>query len=148
MEKTTNTIEIQVIGAPVPQGSLVGNPRFGGLRYTNDALLKEWRSKVIIALADAAPDDWNQNAPLYVTAYFKFVRPKSHYGVRGLLRSAPPHKATKPDLDKLTRGIGDSIEQAGIARNDSQIIRWTVSKMWTDEKEPPGVRLLISKANG
>ena len=144
MEGTKNSIEIEVIGSPVPQGSLVGNPRFGGLRYSNDALLKEWRSKVIIALADAAPKDWDQNAPLYVTAYFKFVRPKSHYGVRGLLRSAPPHKATKPDLDKLTRGIGDSIEQAGIARNDSQIIRWTVSKMWTDEKEPPGVRLLIS----
>jgi len=144
MEGAKNTIEIEVIGAPVPQGSLVGNPRFGGLRYSNDALLKEWRSKVIIALADTAPDDWDQNAPLYVTAYFKFIRPKSHYGVKGLRPSAPEHKATKPDLDKLVRGIGDSIEQAGIARNDSQIIRWTVSKMWTDEKEPPGVQVIIT----
>ena len=143
-----NTIEIEVIGQPVPQGSLVGNPRFGGLRYTNDALLKEWRSRVIVALADAAPDDWNQNAPLYVAAHFRFVRPKSHYGVKGLRPSAPAHKATKPDLDKLTRGIGDSIEQSGIARNDSQNVRWTVSKMWTDDQQPPGVRLLISKANG
>ncbi len=148
MEGAKNTIEIEVIGAPVPQGSLVGNPRFGGLRYSNDALLKEWRSKVIIALADTAPDDWDQNAPLYVTAYFKFIRPKSHYGVKGLRPSAPEHKATKPDLDKLVRGIGDSIEQAGIARNDSQIIRWTVSKMWAGEQGPPGVRILISKASG
>jgi len=148
MEGAKNTIEIEVIGAPVPQGSLVGNPRFGGLRYSNDALLKEWRSKVIIALADAAPEDWDQNAPLYVTAYFKFIRPKSHYGVKGLRPSAPEHKATKPDLDKLVRGIGDSIEQAGIARNDSQIIRWTVSKMWAGEQGPPGVRILISKASG
>ena len=148
MEGAKNTIEIEVIGAPVPQGSLVGDPRFGGLRYSNDALLKEWRSKVIIALADTAPDDWDQNAPLYVTAYFKFIRPKSHYGVKGLRPSAPEHKATKPDLDKLVRGIGDSIEQAGIARNDSQIIRWTVSKMWAGEQGPPGVRILISKASG
>ena len=67
-----NQIEIEVIGAPIPQGSLVGNPRFGGLQYTNDALLKEWRSRVIIALADAAPDDWDQNAPLYVSAHLIF----------------------------------------------------------------------------
>ena len=151
MEGTKNSIEIEVVGIPVPQGSLVGNRHFGGknyLRYSNDSLLREWRSKVIIALADAAPKDWDQNAPLYVTAYFKFIRPKSHYGVKGLRPSAAPHKATKPDLDKLTRGIGDSIEQAGIARNDSQIIRWTVSKMWAGEKGPPGVRILISKASG
>ena len=138
-----NTIEIEVIGTPAPQGSLVNN-RFGGLRYTNDVLLKEWRSKVIVALADAAPDDWDQNAPLYVAAHFRFVRPKSHFGVKGLRPSAPKHKATKPDLDKLTRGVSDSIEQSGIARNDSQIIRWTVSKMWTDAPQAPGVRLIVT----
>lgn len=138
-----NTIEIEVIGTPAPQGSLVNN-RFGGLRYTNDVLLKEWRSKVIVALADAAPDDWDQNAPLYVAAHFRFVRPKSHFGVKGLRPSAPKHKATKPDLDKLTRGVSDSIEQSGIARNDSQIIRWTVSKMWTDDQQAPGVRLIVT----
>ena len=149
-----NTIEIEVVGQPIPQGSLTsagrrgrtfgGGYNYGGLRYTNDALLKEWRSRVIVALADAAPDDWNQNAPLYVSAHFRFVRPKSHFGVKGLRPSAPQHKATKPDLDKLTRGIGDSIEQSGIARNDSQIVRWTVSKMWTDDQQPPGVRLIVT----
>ena len=149
-----NQIEIEVIGHPIPQGSLTsagrrgrtfgGGYNYGGLRYTNDALLKEWRSRVILALADAAPDDWDQNAPLYVSAHFRFVRPKSHFGVKGLRPSAPQHKATKPDLDKLTRGIGDSIEQSGIARNDSQIIRWTVSKMWTDDQQPPGVRLIVT----
>ena len=149
-----NQIEIEVIGQPIPQGSLTsagrrgrtfgGGYHYGGLRYTNDALLKEWRSRVILALADAAPDDWDQNAPLYVSAHFRFVRPKSHFGVKGLRPSAPQHKATKPDLDKLTRGIGDSIEQSGIARNDSQIIRWTVSKMCTDDQQPPGVRLIVT----
>jgi len=139
----TREIKIEVIGAPIPQGSLVGNPRFGGLRYSNDALLKEWRSKVIIALADECPDDWDQSAPLFVSANFRFVRPKGHFGKKGLRPSAPNHKATKPDLDKLTRGIGDSIEQAGIARNDSQIVQWSVLKRWTEGQEPPGVTLRV-----
>ena len=144
MDIEKKRIEIEVIGSPVPQGSLVGNPRFGGLRYTNDALLKEWRSKVIVALADEMPDDWDQNAPLFVSAQFRFVRPKGHFGKKGLRPSAPDHKATKPDLDKLTRGIGDSIEQSGIARNDSQIVQWSVLKRWTEEQEPPGVSLIVT----
>tara|TARA_R100000742_G_C4278658_1_gene101775 strand:+ start:3529 stop:3972 length:444 start_codon:yes stop_codon:yes gene_type:complete len=144
MEETTNKIEIEVIGSPVPQGSLVGNPRFGGLRYSNDALLKEWRSKVIVALADKMPDDWDQSAPLFVSANFRFVRPKGHFGKKGLRPSAPDHKATKPDLDKLTRGIGDAIEQSGIARNDSQIVQWSVLKRWTEDQEPPGVLLIVT----
>lgn len=144
MDIEKKRIEIEVIGSPVPQGSLVGNPRFGGLRYTNDALLKEWRSKVIVALADEMPDDWDQNAPLFVSAQFRFVRPKGHFGKKGLRPSAPDYKATKPDLDKLTRGIGDSIEQSGIARNDSQIVQWSVLKRWTEEQEPPGVSLIVT----
>ena len=143
MEETSKTIEIEVIGSPVPQGSLVGNPRFG-MRYTNDALLKEWRSKVIVALADEMPDDWDQSAPLFVSANFRFIRPKAHFGKKGLRPSAPDHKATKPDLDKLTRGIGDAIEQSGIARNDSQIVQWSVLKRWTEDQEPPGVLLIVT----
>lgn len=140
------SISIKVIGVPIAQGSLVGNPRYGGLRYSNDVLLKEWRGKVINQLADARPSDWDENAPINVVAVFKFVRPKSHYGKKGLLPTAPKHKTTKPDLDKISRAIGDCIEQSGIARNDSQIVYWNVYKEYAKNDEPPGVRITIVPA--
>ena len=142
------SINVKIVGVPIPQGSLVGNPRFGGLRYSNDVLLKEWRAKVIDALADAMPSDWDISAPVIVMAVFKFVKPKGHYGVKGLRKTAPKHKSTKPDLDKLARGVGDSCEQSGVIRNDSQIIQWVVQKQWARDQEPPGVTISINPAEG
>ena len=139
-------IFVNVVGVPISQGSLVGNPRYGGLRYSNDALLKEWRSKVINELAEATPDNWDADKPMNVVAEFRFVRPKGHYGKKGLRDSAPKEKTTKPDLDKITRGIGDCIEQSGIARNDSQIVYWIVSKKYAKENEPPGVKITVQPA--
>lgn len=136
-------ISIDVVGVPIPQGSLVGNPRYGGLRYSNDALLKEWRGRVINELAKAKPSEWDSLAALSVVAVFSFVRPKGHYGKNGLKPSAPKYKTTKPDVDKLTRGIGDSIEQAGIVKNDSQIIYWMVNKKYAKGDDPPGVSITI-----
>jgi len=135
---------VTVLGVPIAQGSLVGNPRFGGLRYSNDALLKNWRALIMQKLDEAKPSDWNIDAAFTVNAQFKFVRPKSHYGVKGLRSSAPKHKTTKPDLDKTTRAVGDSLEQSGVIRNDSQIIQWVVQKMWAGNNEPPGVTIQIS----
>jgi Holliday junction resolvase RusA-like endonuclease len=140
-------IQVEVIGNPIPQGSLVSNHRFGGLRYSNDVLLKEWRGRVINELAQAKPDKWDIHAALNVVAVFRFVRPKGHYGKKGLKPSAPKYKTTKPDVDKLTRGIGDSIEQAGIVKNDSQIIYWMVNKEYAEGDDPPGVSISIMPTN-
>ena len=140
-------IKVEVIGTPIPQGSLVGNPRFGGLRYSNDVLLKEWRGRVINELAKAKPPKWDSLAAFNVVAVFSFTRPKGHYGKKGLKPSAPKYKTTKPDVDKLTRGIGDSIEQAGIAKNDSQIVCWRVNKEFVKGDEPPGVSIMITPSN-
>tara|TARA_B100000287_G_scaffold144271_1_gene136167 strand:+ start:3910 stop:4344 length:435 start_codon:yes stop_codon:yes gene_type:complete len=140
----TKPINVNIVGAPIAQGSLVGNPRFGGLRYSNDKILKEWRGKVIDALATAMPPDWNIDAAMKVSAQFRFVRPKAHIGAKGVKPSAPRHKTTKPDLDKTVRAIGDCIEQSGVSRNDSQVVMWQVCKRWSEDQEPPGVAITIT----
>tara|TARA_Y100000593_G_scaffold85161_1_gene161823 strand:+ start:3227 stop:3667 length:441 start_codon:yes stop_codon:yes gene_type:complete len=143
MEIATNKIEIEVIGSPVPQGSLVGNPRFG-MRYTNDKALKSWRQDIIFELMQAKPKEWNNSAPMAVRAEFRFTRPKSHYGKKGLRPSAPEHKSTRPDLDKIVRACGDSLQESSVVRDDSQIVQWSVLKRWTEEQEPPGVLLIVT----
>jgi Holliday junction resolvase RusA-like endonuclease len=75
---------------------------------------------------------------------FRFPRNKGHFNRHGaLLPSAPAYKATKPDLDKCARAVFDSIEQAGLILNDSQIISVNASKRWALADEGPGVLLTI-----
>jgi len=135
------SFQIDVIGQPVPQGSLRRT------RYTiihaNDEALKLWRNKVQIEITDNMPEDWDQTAAVSVVADFRFARPKSHFGKKGLRPSAPKHKTTRCDLDKCIRAISDSMEQAYLVEDDSQIIQWMATKRWMREDEKPGVHLTI-----
>jgi Holliday junction resolvase RusA-like endonuclease len=133
-----------VIGLPVSQGSLVARGFGPGLRYQNDASLKLWRHMIISEVRDAKPEGWNPRAAVSLALTFRFPRNKGHFNKRGdLLPSAPEHKATKPDLDKCARAVFDSLEQAGLILNDSQIICVNASKRWTQADEAPGVLLTV-----
>ena len=138
------SLTCNVIGLPVSQGSLVARGFGPGLRYQNDASLKLWRHMVISEVRAARPEGWNQRAAVSCTMTFRFPRNKGHFNRHGaLLPSAPAYKATKPDLDKCARAVFDSIEQAGLILNDSQIISVNASKRWTLADEGPGVLLTI-----
>lgn len=138
------SLTCNVIGLPVSQGSLVARGFGPGLRYQNDASLKLWRHMVISEVRAARPEGWNQRAAVSCTMTFRFPRNKGHFNRHGaLLPSAPTYKATKPDLDKCARAVFDSIEQAGLILNDSQIISVNASKRWALADEGPGVLLTI-----
>jgi len=72
------------------------------------------------------------------------MRPKAHFGKKGLRPSAPRYKTTKSDTDKLIRSIGDSIQQSGLVRDDSQIIHWAASKRYCETGESPGASITLS----
>ena len=137
---------VDVIGVPVPQGSMVSNGFKKGLRYSNDQQLKSWRNQLISELAKAKPDGWDKSGAVSVSAVFRFLRPQGHYGTgrnAGVLKaSAPEFHIVKPDLDKVTRSLGDSIEAAGFCR-DQQIVAWNVAKRYCIDDEPPGVLITI-----
>ena len=138
------SLTCNVVGLPVSQGSLVARGFGPGLRYQNDASLKLWRHMVISEVRAARPEGWNQRAAVSCTMTFRFPRNKGHFNRHGaLLPSAPAYKATKPDLDKCARAVFDSIEQAGLILNDSQIISVNASKRWAMADEGPGVLLTI-----
>lgn len=129
-----------VIGQPVPQGS----KRVFGQRLVdaNASTLKPWRATVAAAAADAIPPEWDTAGAFHLTLEFDFARPKSHYGARGVLPSrAGTHHTQKPDLDKLTRAIFDSLTDAGVWRDDSQVADVTAAKWWTTTGS--GVRVTV-----
>ena len=78
---------------------------------------------------------------------FLYSRPKSHYGTgrnAGCLKSsAPRHKTTMPDLDKVNRAIGDALTGI-IFKDDSQIVKLESSKSYCGPKEKPGVYITIN----
>ena len=135
-------ISVDVVGVPVAQGSIKRTPF--GVAYSNDKELKSWRHSVICELVAAKTEGWEIDCAFAVSCEFRFMRPKAHFGKKGLRKSAPQYKTTKIDLDKGMRAIGDAIEQSGLIRNDSQIIHWIASKRYCDTGESPGASITLS----
>lgn len=146
------SIVVIAYGKPITQGSKTRN-RYGGVRDDNAKTLKPWREAVktaaleVMALADRL------TCPVSVRATFSFDRPASHYRTgrnAHLLRdAAPAWPANKGsgDLDKLERALFDALTDAGVFRDDSQVVESSARKVWFGEHEDalslPGVRIEV-----
>lgn len=137
-------------GTPAPQGSKTAIPaKTKAGVYTgkvslveSSKALKPWR-EVVAAAARAAKGSWLvtvPEGPVILTIEFRFQRPKGHYGTgrnAGKLKDwAPAYHLTKPDIDKLERGILDALTMAGVYKDDSQAVSVTAWKAYADNGAP------------
>jgi Holliday junction resolvase RusA-like endonuclease len=74
---------------------------------------------------------------------FRLIRPKGHYGAKGLRPSAPKRPAVKPDLDKLARAVLDGITAGGAIHDDAQVCHLTVEKVYADDHLVPGATIRV-----
>jgi Holliday junction resolvase RusA-like endonuclease len=120
-----------VHGTPVPQGSMrtlgKGRPTIAD----NRGKLEPWRAAVASAAAEATNGAGPLTGAVRLDVTFVFPRPKAHYRTgkyAGQLKSSAPNRcATKPDVDKLLRAIGDAL--TGIAFvDDAQIVEIVARK--------------------
>lgn len=136
-------ITFDVIGLPGPQGSKrpVGRTRTGRtVMIESSAKVRPWRQDVAAAaLATAAPQI---TGPVALSVTFRFLRPKGHYGARGLRPSAPVHMRTRPDLDKLLRSTCDALT-GPLLREDSQVSQITAHKRYCCGDERPGALITV-----
>jgi Holliday junction resolvase RusA-like endonuclease len=138
MPSSPASFTFRVLGTPVPQGSV----KAYGSRVVanNEHALGSWRSDVASAAQRAKPADWDINAAVSLRCEFVFPRPLSHYGTgknaTKLKPSAPRYHVKTPDVDKLVRGVADSIGDA-VARvllnNDSQIVTLYAAKRYSTD---------------
>ncbi len=138
MPSSPASFTFRVLGTPVPQGSV----KAYGSRVVanNEHALGSWRSDVASAAQRAKPADWDINAAVSLRCEFVFPRPQSHYGTgknaTKLKPSAPRYHVKTPDVDKLVRGVADSIGDA-VARvllnNDSQIVTLYAAKRYSTD---------------
>ncbi len=138
MHSSPASFTFRVLGTPVPQGSVKA---FGSrVVANNEHALGSWRSDVASAAQRAKPADWDINAAVSLRCEFVFPRPLSHYGTgknaTKLKPSAPRYHVKTPDVDKLVRGVADSIGDA-VARvllnNDSQIVTLYAAKRYSTD---------------
>ncbi len=140
-------IAFEVFGLPRPQGSAKA---FVPWKWAKEAVrrgkapraiivhdspgLKAWRDLV----ADSAPEVQVLEGPVVLTVTFHLARPLAV----GTLQQ--PH-VSKPDLDKLTRAVGDALEGVLYA-NDSQIVDLHARKVYTPIAGHPGAKIVVEEA--
>lgn len=132
------TVTGTIPGTPAAMGSKrLGQNRATGraiLLDANDKKLRPWQANVREAFRAVAPPRPVQGA-VSVRLTVRLKRPQGHYNARGDLHPwAPYFCVTKPDADKILRGVLDP--GTGILwRDDSQVVEPHVLKVYT-EGEP------------
>lgn len=144
-------LRIDVPGTPRPQGSLRAFKN-GGMAYSNAAVLEPWRMSITSYAREAmASCEWNpcwpMTEPVRVDVLFLVERPAGHYGTgrnAGVLKpNAPSYPSTKPDVDKLARAILDGLTDAGVWRDDSQVVTLHARKRYQRYGDVPGVAIIV-----
>ena len=133
---------ITVYGIPAPQGSKrhVGN----GVMIESSKKVKPWRESVKWAAIQMGAELMACEpieGPVSVKVAFTLPKPKS------ARKGAVPSK--KPDLDKLVRSTFDALTDAGVWRDDSQVVSLQASKVYPNGLGGlgvPGAIIIVSSA--
>jgi Holliday junction resolvase RusA-like endonuclease len=137
------TVTFRVLGKPQPAGSKKGfvNPKTNKVVIVDDAKgSRPWKQQVA-GEAAARMTGEAMHGPVEVELHFTVARPKGHYTPKGVLaKGAPPWPITRPDVDKYSRAILDSMTVAGVYRDDAQVVRKTVTKSYG---APEGVLVIV-----
>jgi Holliday junction resolvase RusA-like endonuclease len=137
-------IDTFVPGIPKPQGSKRAwvNPRTGRAHMSESSgkELRDWRTDVRHAVAEAGIE-MIVGEPVTVWLAFVMKRPLA------TPKSRTPPAIKKPDLDKLVRGIFDSLSGT-IYSDDSQVTSISASKRIANVGEQPGVQIMVGIAAG
>lgn len=135
---TPDVIEFEILGLPAPQGSKTRMPngamiegKSAGQRIRH----KSWRAAVAEAARDIHDDHDGLvlDGALTLDVEFRFPMPLSRK--KAVREAGHSPKTSAPDLDKLVRSLGDSLQAGGLIRDDARLWRITASKVevigWT-----------------
>jgi Holliday junction resolvase RusA-like endonuclease len=98
--------------------------------------LKDWSAEVARVARDAWGDRPALDEAVHVVAEFRLARPSSY-------RVGDSYLRTKPDADKIMRGVLDPLQTAGVLREDSRVAApWPVKRL-CEKGQEPGVRVRV-----
>lgn len=133
-----SAVTFEVIGEPVPQGSVSSRILPGTQRsvtyYKNAKNIHEYRGQ-LAAAAVAAGAERVEAGAIEVQILFVFSRITAHFGTgrnAGIVKDSAPYYVTKAnhDIDKLTRCVLDAL--TGVCyRDDGQVAVLHCTKRYT-----------------
>lgn len=95
--------------------------------------LRSLEAKYIALLRPFAPKEpWD--CPICLTTEWIFRKPKAAKGI---------FKTTKPDTDNLIKTLKDCMTRCGFWKDDALVFSEGCVKLWADENEPHGIRIVI-----
>lgn len=138
-----NSLTFVVYGLAAPQGSKrsLGN----GIMVESSRNVKPWRQDVKHTALACIPPGWDLSLPMSLSIVFRFKRPQTHFGKKGVRPSAPQHCVSNRhgDLSKLVRSTEDAL--TGIAYDDDrQIVSMSVTKRYCTGDEPQGALITLT----
>jgi crossover junction endodeoxyribonuclease RusA len=138
-----NSLTFVVYGLPAPQGSKksLGN----GILVESSKAVTPWRTDCKHAALACIPHDWDPSLPMAVSVVFRFKRPQTHIGKKGVKPSAPEHNTSgrHGDLSKLVRSTEDALTGV-VYDDDRQIVTLAASKRYCTTDEPQGAIITIT----
>ena len=138
----TPVVSFTVRGIPQSQGSKRAFIPRGSKRAVvteSNKKLKPWRTQVTEEASEAYSGQ-PLTGPVALRCVFYFQRPASHTKAK----RACPWVQTKPDWEKIARGVGDALTGI-IWRDDSQVAYAVVEKRYAEGEHLPGVEVTISE---
>jgi crossover junction endodeoxyribonuclease RusA len=117
----------------------------GGTAARYPAAVYQWRAQVQQAVAALEADQLCGAVELRLG--FDLPRPAGHYGsgrnISIIKASSPAYPIVAPDLDKLVRCVADAITDAGLWRDDAQVVSLKAAKRYVTT--PPGVLITVTE---
>ena len=136
------SFEVHGIPKPQPRGRAV--TRKGGHAGIVDPGTSDyWKALVREASRPVKPKE-PLAGPLMVTLSFRFDRPLTHYGKKGLKPKAPVHHTQRPDVDNLAKAVLDALTNEAWWGDDDQIFLLSIGKAWSTVTDR-GVSVLVSE---
>ena len=136
-----SAIEFDVLGVPMPQGSMKAFSAGGHARMkpSGGTGFAAWRNAVADKARALAEVHGKLDGTLGMQVTFLFPMPKSR-GKAAHARGVA-EKSTAPDLDKLVRSIGDSLTASGLIADDARICHLSAYKLETTGWTGASIRL-------
>lgn len=134
-------IKLEVPGQPVPQPRPRVSTRGGfGRAYTpKDHAIHAYRQGITLMARGR-----RMEGPVSLVVEAVFERPPSHWRKHDLRPDAPLWP--RADGDNLLKGIADAITDAGLWRDDDQVVIWSILKRYASRGEQARTIIAISEA--
>lgn len=134
----------RVYGIPAPQGSKKARVTKQGKPYVEEQSAKTlvpWRSHIVQAALAARGDSPTMTGAVKLQVTFYMPRPASVTPKKRL------YPSVSPDLDKMVRGVGDALKDAGVYGNDALIVQIEALKLYATEdvRYSPGAWIVVSE---